>query len=386
MDKDENTKKIQAPAVLAKASTLSSAYSGLYLGYDVLSLFIHTALPYITWRLSKRQWATADANLRFEKSDQERRDRSIERLEKKLKKLNEFLKKAKPKKGAAGQEVNTNVTDPESALIKGPHGYIQGYNGITIADSGSQIIVATEAIGSGPESECFPKMLDSLEENMKMTTGKKKPLKNALLEGDTGYFSEDNLQEAKRRKINVLIPDPQFRQRDPCFEGRERRKGTSAKKYFTAEDFEYNKQDDSFTCPAGETLPYKCTIEFKKRNTRGKQYRCKKSVCENCALIDKCIKKRTDNKSFRTLYIPDRKYKENLSEKMREKIDNPAYRELYPRRMQIIEPVFSNIAYCKGMNRFTLRTAKKVNIQCQLYCIVHNIWKCREPLMEKYGS
>jgi hypothetical protein len=48
---------------------------------------------------------------------------------------------------------------------------------------------------------------------------------------------------------------------------------------------------------------------------------------------------------------------------MREKIDEPVNRELYSRRMQIIEPVFSNITYCKGMDRFMLRTQKKVNIQ-----------------------
>jgi hypothetical protein len=68
---------------------------------------------------------------------------------------------------------------------------------------------------------------------------------------------------------------------------------------------------------------------------------------------------------------------------MREKIDAPVNRELYSRRMQIIEPVFSNITYCKGMDRFTLRTQKKVNIQWQLYCIVHNIWKCIGALQKK---
>jgi hypothetical protein len=72
-------------------------------------------------------------------------------------------------------------------------------------------------VGSGPESGSLPRMLDSLEENMKTVTGKKEPLKKALLEGDTGYFSETNLQEAEERGIKVLIPDPQFRQRDPYF-------------------------------------------------------------------------------------------------------------------------------------------------------------------------
>jgi transposase len=69
--------------------------------------------------------------------DKERRQRSIKELEKKLKRLNKFLEEAQPKKGLAGTEVQSNITDNESALIKGPHGYIQGYNGITIADSGN---------------------------------------------------------------------------------------------------------------------------------------------------------------------------------------------------------------------------------------------------------
>jgi len=103
------------------------------------------------------------------------------------------------------EEVQSNVTDNESALIKSPHGHIQGYNGIAIADSGSQIIVSAEVTGSGPESGSFPKMLDSLEENMKMVSRKKEPLKKALLEGDTGFFSEANLQEAAARGIKVLI-------------------------------------------------------------------------------------------------------------------------------------------------------------------------------------
>jgi hypothetical protein len=57
--------------------------------------------------------------------------------------------------------------------------------------------------------------------------------------------------------------------------------------------------------------------------------------------------------------------------------------ELYSHRMQIIEPVFSNITYCKGMDRFTLRGKKKIDAQWKLYCIVHNIGKCVGALLKK---
>ena len=210
----------------------------------------------------------------------------------------------------------------------------------------------------------------------------KHPLKKALVEGDSGYFSEENLQEASRREINVLIPDPQFRQRDPYFAEKKNEKVPKKKRY-TVEDFLYDKKTDSYICPAGKVLEYKYDVTL--RNNSGKQYRAKRGACVNCPKLDKCIAMRTGKNPVRTLYIIDRKYKDNLSEKMREKIDNPAYRELYSRRMQIVEPVYSNITYCKGMNRFTLRTKKKVNIQWKLYCMVHNMCKCIKPLAEKYG-
>ena len=92
------------------------------------------------------------------------------------------------------------------------------------------------------------------------------------------------------------------------------------------------------------------------------------------------------SKGYRTLYIPILKYDENLSQKMREAIDKPRYRKLYARRLQIIEPVFADIRYCKGMGRFTVRGREKVNIQWKLYRIVHNIGKCGMAKREKLAG
>jgi len=98
--------------------------------------------------------------------------------------------------------------------------------------------------------------------------------------------------------------------------------------------------------------------------------------CVECPYADKCFHSKNIKKKQRTLYIPVSKYKENLSQQMREKIDKPKYKKIYSNRLKIIEPIFANITYCKGMTRFTLRGDEKVNIQWKLYCIVHNISKC----------
>jgi hypothetical protein len=313
--------------------------------------------------------------------DSKRRANHIDHIERKLQRVEKFLENAECKKGISGEEVQTNITDIESAKIKGPGGYIQGYNGIAIADSGNQVIVASQAIGSGAESGCFPEMLDSLEENMRHITGQENPLEDSICLGDTGYFSENNLQEANNRNINVLIPDPQFRKRDPVFE---ERKNDKPKKQFTIEDFKYDSEDDKYICPSGKTLKYKCRVKL--RNNEGKQYRAKSSDCNNCDVKNKCMVRESAKKPGRTLYVVDRKHAYNLSEKMKYKIDDPAYREIYSRRIQIIEPVFANIRHWKGMNRFTLRTQKKVNIQWVLFTIVHNIGKCVKPLALEHGS
>jgi hypothetical protein len=94
----------------------------------------------------------------------------------------------------------------------------------------------------------------------------------------------------------------------------------------------------------------------------GEKYQAKSSDCKDCQFQQRCIAGRGGKRPKGTLYIGDRDG-ENLCEKMREKIDEAKWRVWYGRRMQILEPSFSAISYCKGMGRFSLRTKVKVTIQ-----------------------
>ena len=67
--------------------------------------------------------------------------------------------------------------------------------------------------------------------------------------------------------------------------------------------------------------------------------------------------------------------KETFTEKMKRKIDSTAGRALYSLRVAITEPPFAHIYRIMGLDRFTLRGKKKVNIQWNLFCIVHNLKK-----------
>jgi len=59
---------------------------------------------------------------------------------------------------------------------------------------------------------------------------------------------------------------------------------------------------------------------------------------------------------------------------MRRKFDTLFGRFIYNKRIAIVEPVFGNLKN-KGMDRFTLRSKKKVNTQWQLFSLVHNLEK-----------
>jgi hypothetical protein len=60
---------------------------------------------------------------------------------------------------------------------------------------------------------------------------------------------------------------------------------------------------------------------------------------------------------------------------MRAKIDSQQGKKIYARRLAIVEPVFANICVHKHMDRFTLRSKRKVDVQWILFALVHNIGK-----------
>jgi hypothetical protein len=65
----------------------------------------------------------------------------------------------------------------------------------------------------------------------------------------------------------------------------------------------------------------------------------------------------------------------NPVDEMKANIDTEQGKRIYARRLGIVEPVFANICVQKHMNRFTLRSKLKVDVQWRLFALVHNIGK-----------
>jgi len=86
-------------------------------------------------------------------SDSQRRQKQKKRLARQVERLDDFLKQNEPKKGKTKAEIQSNVTDNESAKMPTSHGVIQGYNAQALVDDKHQIIVNAEAMGNGQDHD-----------------------------------------------------------------------------------------------------------------------------------------------------------------------------------------------------------------------------------------
>jgi transposase len=310
-----------------------------------------------------------------------KRKKSIQKLKAEICRINSFLGSEEPKQGSRGKEVQSNITDNQSAKMKSSRGTIQGYNGIALADEKNSVIIASEAFGTGPEQQTFKPLIEQAEENLKAVTETKEPLSGQTLLADTGYFCEENLRTAAEKKLEPIIPDVNFRKRDKRFADRKAYTGADYK--FGPHDFSYEAKTNTCICPNGKALKHIGHSVL--RGASGHRYQSKASDCKGCQFTDRCFLRKDSIRGRRTLFISDKDEGSNYSARMIQKIDRPEIRELYSRRMAIIEPVFANITFHKKLNRFTLRGKAKVNIQWMLYCMVHNIGKISNAMAAASG-
>ena len=314
-------------------------------------------------------------------TDKKRLEKRIKRLTRQADRIEEFLADNDVKIGSKGEEIQSNVTDNESAIMATSHGVQQGYNANAVVDAKRQIVTNAEVFGSGSDSKNMAPMLEGARENLE-AIGLEKPLEGKQVSADTSYYSVENLEACEEEKVDAYVPDQQFRKRDVRFKNADRhrrstdkhhRKYKSKKRYFDVGDFKINKDNGKLICPAGKEL------YVKNRNFTGSKgykfvaYQAPKTSCRDCKLRSKCLRKA--NTESRQVHILCEKPADTITGRMKEKIDTPEGRKIYGKRIAIVEPVFGNIRSCKRMDRFTLRGKIKVNIQWKLYCLVHNIEK-----------
>ena len=322
-------------------------------------------------KLLLEEQITADQDRATDLSDSSSREKQIEKLQKQAERIQKWLEENDAKIGATGRELQSNVTDNESAKMMTAHGTIQGYNAQALVDKEHQVIMHAEAFGNGQDNQHLAPMVDGAKKNLKKIGQSEDYFEDKIFTADTNYHNQSSLEKCEDEKLDAFIPDRKFRTRDKRFATQDRYQPKKGKK-FVLQDFKYDEAEDCYICPNDKILKRKVKKLIQDRNIY-RRYMADAKDCSRCLLASRCIHRK--NARRRILDVPIGAEKNNFSKAMLEKVDSERGRKIYPQRMAIVEPVFANIRTQKRMDCFTLRGKIKVNIQWMLYCMVHNIEK-----------
>lgn len=138
---------------------------------------------------------------------------------------------------------------------------------------------------------------------------------------------------------------------------------------FHKDNFNYDKNTDSFKCPDNRDLGYKASSFVKNKNGTVSYVRMYGSNnCDNCLLAEKCKKGQ-----LRSIQVNRRL--ERYKQQARENLTSEKGQKLRKLRNIEVETVFGDIKWNYGFRRFLLRGIEKVNIEMGLLSLAHNFRK-----------
>ena len=277
------------------------------------------------------------------------RVKNLELALQELEKIRAVKKTAKEK-----EQARVSETDPEARIMKqSDGGFAPSYNVQISTDSHSGIIVGVEVVQAGNDTHELVPGVEKVEENC----GKKPD--QVLV--DAGFTNKESIQEMADRKIDLIgsLSHPDFSSRA---------KGKGIDPEFTVKAFHYNKETDTYTCPAGQKLIFQWKTKEKGQDVY--RYHPTTNVCQNCPFQKKCCP--TEPKAGRSI---SRCVGSPAVAAFKEKMETDEAKKLYKKRGPLAE--FSNLwIKCKlKLRQFVLRGLKKVNMEAKWACVTTNIQK-----------
>jgi transposase len=360
-------------------SNASKEWSGTLADFERKALKLEAALEQLIARHREQDATPEQAQMRAA------REKRIDTLQGALDKVRGFLRRGQDKTGSKGQVKQSNLTDPDSAKMKGAKGVIQGYSGMALVDAKHQVVVHAEAFGEAAENGLLVPVLEAVRESYRELGLSEDVLKGAQVLADAGLHSENNLKYLAEREIEGYVADPMFRSRDARFADAGRHKAPKEEdkpRLFGPGQFRFAEDLSHCICPAGKRL-YRNGANVTIGDYSGVKFHGAQRDCGACALRRRCLRYPDRTPARQVVYFKGRAQGKppSYSALMKHKIDTEQGRYSYSRRLGIVEPVFGNIRSTRGLDRFSLRGRHKVNNQWLLYALVHNIGK-----LHRYGK
>lgn len=333
-----------------RAFTEFCAHQGLFAGQLVAidGTKLHAvASKKAVWtpeRLSKAQ-ARLDEHIaqylaQLEQSEQDHADPSAtpQQVQAALAQLHERKAQLKDTESALARSGQSQWVkgEPEARLMRTAQGgHAVAYNAQIAVDSKHKLIVAHDLTNQGNDHQQLHPMAQSAKETLQADS--------LTVVADTGYMNGEQSAQCEAEQITPIVP----MQKAAHTHG----------KYYPKGQFNYDRETDTYRCPAGELL------RRIKTDVKGQVHLYATSACGQCPLREQCTKakRRTISRDF---------HADQTEAAARRAQERP---DMMKTRASLAEHPFGNIKWMMAGPRFLLRGLKKARIELDLVITAYNL-------------
>src|SRR5262245_52225505 len=233
------------------------------------------------------------------------------------------------------QQREASLSDTQARKMKGPQGYVIGYNVQVAVDAKRGLIVAQEVVQAKNDLQQLATMAVAAKEQL--------GVEKLQAVADMGYHSADELERCEQAGVETFVPAQR----------------TKSGKCFAKEKFRFESASDCYRCPAGQEL----TRQGQDRNHGKERFLYfNRDACQSCALRPQCTK--------RQWRVIARRNNEAVVERAGERASSRA--DIITRRKEIVEHVYGTLRNW-GHDTFLLRGLEKVGAEFSLSGLVYNL-------------
>ena len=222
---------------------------------------------------------------------------------------------------------------------------LMAYNAQIAVDASYKFIIATEVSSEGNDSNKLHLMAT---ESKKITAQE-----TITILADSGYYKGNEIAKCIKDGITPYVPIP--------------RKQNKSKKegHFIQDEFHYNKENDYFTCPAGQQLTRRSSNTKPNKNKRF-LYRTERKLCQACSQRKQCIPDKTSQK---TVVISEHY---ELLQEHKARVQSQQGKEKVKQRSALAEHPFGTIKQTLGWSHYLVRGLEKVSGENALIMLTYN--------------
>jgi transposase/IS5 family transposase len=228
------------------------------------------------------------------------------------------------------------IGEPDARLMRTPRGHQVAYNAQIVVDAEHKLIVAFDLTNDGNDQQQLHSMAVQGKAAVAADT--------VTVVADTGYSNGEQGARCEQDGITAIVP-------------RAETVNPKGKQYFSRNEFSYDRESDSWRCPAGERLSLYKTSHTQKK----KEYTTK--ACLTCPLKPRCTKAK-QRVIVRDFYEDDREAMH------RRATADPTWMKL---RREMAEHPFGTMKWLMGHPRFLVRGLLKAKAELALTVLSYNL-------------